>query len=894
MSKTFGLQFHKLDLHVHTPASHDFTEKSVSPKMIVERCISRGLRGIAVTDHNAGEWVDKIKEEAKGKRLAVFPGVEIYCTGGKSGIHVIGILDTDKGTKHIEGILAALLFNPDKYGTKEAVTTKSPYDVIDVITSEPYNGIAILAHCTSTKGVLHDITGETRTKIFEHEGLLAVESTDHDFLDEEKIKKGTRAIDLLNGKNENYSYRKLGVYIASDSRNSTDAEHSFNGIGSKYTYFKIDEDCNLESLRQCFIDRDVRIRQHFEYKESVYPFLKTVKVSGGFFDGQAASFHPGLNSILGGKGAGKSLLVELLRFVTGQPPAQKEILEDHNRKLDKKLETYGSVELEILDETGMVHKISRLYNPSEGNPYPEEDYESIASAFPILFLSQNEIVKIAEDERQQIAFIDRFFDFKHFQNKIKNIERDLAVLDTKFADGVRSIHILTDIRKQIQRNQAEVEKMNKLLSDPIYDTFKLLEQKDKTLQGQQSIIKELKLNISLSSQKFSEMEGANTDNLTSADPSIRRNEDTIKDTKKKISELYSQAMDILDAADRSVLNEIKKWNTAYLPEKTKYEDHIRNSGGDKKEIEASRLKLNKELDDLEKRAINLQAQSQNLKTVKEDRDTTIEKLFKVYEEYSKERSKKCQKFENESGGRLKVKIHESTNVEEFRNKLVAMKKGSYLRDSEIDAICSNITPNEFILHLLRFDVNKDVQKLKPIVDKTGVEPDKLLTLTTFLLSQINYEELLQLQYLAHPQDRPEIRYAVNKDRYELIRDISVGQKCTAMLIMALSDGKFPIVIDQPEDSLDVRSIWDDMCSKIRKCKESRQFVFTTHNSSLAVASDTDKFTIVESDAIHGRIVMSGALDAKPIKEEVIKYLEGGKQTFRTKTSKYGMSLKRSK
>ena len=79
-----------------------------------------------------------------------------------------------------------------------------------------------------------------------------------------------------------------------------------------------------------------------------------------------------------------------------------------------------------------------------------------------------------------------------------------------------------------------------------------------------------------------------------------------------------------------------------------------------------------------------------------------------------------------------------------------------------------------------------------------------------------------------------------------------------------------------------------MCLKIRKSKENRQFIFTTHNSCLAVASDTDKFTIVESDANNGKIIISGALDSGEVKEEVIKYLEGGRRTYFKKYNKYGL------
>ena len=81
--RTKGLKFEKFDLHVHTPASFDFSEKNITAKDIVNHAISIGLRGIAITDHNTGEWIDKMNLEAKGKNLAIIPGVEIYCTGGE-------------------------------------------------------------------------------------------------------------------------------------------------------------------------------------------------------------------------------------------------------------------------------------------------------------------------------------------------------------------------------------------------------------------------------------------------------------------------------------------------------------------------------------------------------------------------------------------------------------------------------------------------------------------------------------------------------------------------------------------------------------------------------------------------------------------------------------------
>lgn len=56
---------------------------------------------------------------------------------------------------------------------------------------------------------------------------------------------------------------------------------------------------------------------------------------------------------------------------------------------------------------------------------------------------------------------------------------------------------------------------------------------------------------------------------------------------------------------------------------------------------------------------------------------------------------------------------------------------------------------------------------------------------------------------------------------------------------------------------------------MREAKDERQFIFTTHNSSVAVASHTDKFTIMQGEANKGRVVFSGSLNGAQIKQEVI-------------------------
>lgn len=78
-----GLKFKRVDLHIHTPASPCFKDKC-EPEDIVKEAINRKLDVIAITDHNTGDWIDRVKEAAKNSGLVVIPGVEVTV---ENGIH---------------------------------------------------------------------------------------------------------------------------------------------------------------------------------------------------------------------------------------------------------------------------------------------------------------------------------------------------------------------------------------------------------------------------------------------------------------------------------------------------------------------------------------------------------------------------------------------------------------------------------------------------------------------------------------------------------------------------------------------------------------------------------------------------------------------------------------
>jgi hypothetical protein len=603
-------------------------------------------------------------------------------------------------------------------------------------------------------------------------------------------------------------------------------------------------------------------------------------------DSTEAVFHEGLNSILGAKGAGKSLLVEFLRFALNQPPTNPEIRADHESKLKSRLGNYGFIEVVFADETGTRLSLKRTYSPAEDHPYADGLTYDVAQIFPVLFLSQNEIIKVAESETEQIAFIDRFFDFRSYQQEIATLEAQLAQLDVGLADALRAYQEVRQVEQAVATATKDIEHLDTTLKNPVFDQYTVVESKDRALREQAACLKTLTEQLASARKAIGAVSPPPLPGIHAEDPALKRSSDLNRQAKDSVLAHFDAAAVELAKLRSSMDTEYTQWLPQFHAGRKAYDETVQKEGGDYKNLAQRRAKRVKELEGLQQRLTATKQKSDQIKEITGSRNAALAALREAYGRYTTERKAKCAKIEQESGLRLTVRIRESSNVEEFRRRLMALKRGSHLRETEIDEICSKVDPGTFVRAMIRFAILRDTKHLEPLAKTVGTDMDRMRTLADFLINELRYEDILGLEYKALPQDRPEIKYNVGENTYEPLGQLSVGQKCTAMLIIALSEGMVPIVIDQPEDSLDIRSIWEDMCSKIRRGKEHRQFIFTTHSSSLAVASDTDKFLIMEATATHGTVLFSGSMDHTPISDEVLKYLEGGIETYRTKHGKY--------
>ncbi len=893
MSLTTGLEYKKIDLHVHTPESTDHKEKHITADQIVKRAIGQDLAAIAITDHQTGAFIDKVKAAALGTGLIVFPGVEIMCSGGKFGIHLICLFDTDNDTAHVEQFLNTIKIY-ERRGERTLCADLTPGGVADALMEYDSSAILLLAHSHSTKGVLGDMQGEQRTQVFDPRRtcLLAAETSAHNFTDAAKKTRHNRVIDVLDGSDPNYCKRKLGVYQSSDA-------HTLEEIGSEYSYFKVDDNLTLEDIRQALIDRDTRIRQPHEFVEGSYPRIDSISLTSGFLENQSIPFHMGLNSLLGAKGSGKSLVVEFLRFAFCQPPSNQDLLRDHNSKLESCLGLYGEVVVDYTDDSGKRYRVVRSYKPSDGNPTTVIDIAEGAAVsfhvddvFPVLFLSQNEVIKIAEDPTKELQrqFIDQFLDFKEHYAEISRSDKDLKTVDRSLSESLR-LHLSgTEIKQRKAVIVEGIEKLDRQLKDEIFTKYSAAERVGLALSNQSEFIEVQVGYLTKVASYYSKLgDPIETDDKSASHAAVKRGLDKCRLAVQKINEGISATIKEITNLRQDIESEIAKWKTTFAPIKNEYDEHVKAAGGDIAALSEHRKSLQKQLTAVDKELANHAANESVLNQLGKERNSILARLDQTRKAFFEERSKRCADFTAHSREKLHVSMAESKDTTDFKENLLKLRRGTYLREDDIETLATAVTPALLVRSLLLYAwFGRDSKQGIPLVaTPTNLPVDKLRKLYDFLLDEYEFEDLFALVYTSVPKDVPTISYKVGT-KYKALDQLSVGQKASALLLMALSAGQFPIVIDQPEDSLDLSTIWEDVCTQLRLAKDNRQFILTTHNSSVAVASDSDKFTILRFESDHGSVFHTGSINDSDVKMQVIDYLEGGPTTYEHKRKKYNL------
>jgi hypothetical protein len=894
-TKREGLERVALDLHVHTPGSGDWRDGEISAQQLVEQAIAVGLDGIAITDHGTGDWIDDVKAAAAGTPLVVFPGVELNNLAGNEGIHLICLFGADVTSADIDRFLTTIgVLRGAGERLERGTATSGPLEVLEEV--ERFGGIAVLAHCQSSKGALGAMRGDLRTTMVQHPVVLAAEAPAEDYHDEQKRSQGKRTYDLLDGSDSTYR-RELAVYQASDNPSGEGHGHDLVGIGSRFTYFYVERPITLESLRQCFVDRAARIEYPLPGATiggdgRAVPGITRLQVTGGFLDGLDLAFHEGLTTVLGPKGAGESnrRRAPALRARPRAHPARGPKGPRHEARQAARPLRPGHP---YRPPRGRERAEGRAgVNPAAGNPYHGVTLPA-SELLPCHFLSQGEIVRIAENEEQQIQFIDSFFDFRAHQRGIDEVRQQLAALDSEVATQIRARKTVGALQAEQRTLRDEIAKRDAELKSPVFGKFQQAQAKMQTVDRGTAAVADVHTAVAQARMALEAVPGPpEPPPELASDPLVRRLHELAVRAKAEALERLTETVDAVASLGEEARREQETWQPVYASIADEYSREAQKAGGDVPALSQARARLVTRLAEVETRLNAAGQTAALLRPTVERRKDLLETLRERQAAYTQARQERCDWFEEKSDGQIRARVSAGSNRDDFRERLSEMKKGSYLSAGEIEGIVAACSPDEFVNTLLRYDLSRNSDDLAAVASASGLAVPRVAALAEFMLgegSEIGYESLLELQYAVTPTDRPEIAFRREDGSYAPLEELSTGQKSTALLVMALCEGDAPIIVDQPEDSLDIRSIWEDMCLRLRLSKRSRQFIFTTHNSSLAVASDTDKFVVLVADAQHADVVLAGAIDGEEVRREVIKLLEGGTSTYFLKQRKYNIS-----
>ncbi len=109
-----GLNWKRCCLHVHTPASHDYTgDNTITPRELLEQAISAGIDVLGITDHHSFSWIEPLRQvnqeifEESGKNLTIFPDMEIHTS---DSVHVLCLFDPDIPNEHLNWFKGKLGF----------------------------------------------------------------------------------------------------------------------------------------------------------------------------------------------------------------------------------------------------------------------------------------------------------------------------------------------------------------------------------------------------------------------------------------------------------------------------------------------------------------------------------------------------------------------------------------------------------------------------------------------------------------------------------------------------------------------------------------------------------------------------------------------------------------
>jgi DNA repair ATPase RecN len=750
-------------------------------------------------------------------------------------------------------------------------------------------GVAVAAHVTSDSGLFKVLSGQPRIQVWQGEDLLAIQIPG--LVDD--LPQDVRQI--VENRNADYhrayaAEERLAIAVV----NAKDIVTPENLDDRSATCWIKMSEVSIEGLRQAFLDPGSRIRlnpKEGKLEPEEHAELVAMAWEGGFLDGAAVHFNPNLNVLVGGRGTGKSTVVESIRSVLALEAVGDEARKAHEGIVRHVLKSGTKISLLVRAHRPAVREY-RIERTIPNPPLVRDDQGEVSNLSPqdvlprVEVYGQHEISELTKSREKLTRLLDRF------------VERDESLPRRK-----------SDLRRDLEKNRrslldtrAELRQIEERLAalPGLEETLKRFREAglEERLREQSLLVREERVLASIPERlaPFHEcleslkreipidrvfLSAKALEDLPGKEILARANE-VFAQLDRDLERVVKDLEQALQRADQGVAAVRAEWETRKKDVQTAYEKILR-------EIQKSRV-------DGEE-FIRLRRQIEELRPMRE-RQTLVRRVEK----------------EHADRRRALLAEWEDFKAEEFRRLDRAAKKVNQKLRDKVQVEVSAAGDREPLSRMLRDEVGG---RLSEAID--SLAHVQSLSLTQFVescrvgasalskaysispaqaerLAKAEPEVLMRIEELDLPTTtaiRLNTAPAGEPPSWQALDDLSTGQKATAVLLLLLLESDAPLIVDRPEDDLDNRFITEGVVPRMREEKQRRQFIFSTHNANIPVLGDAELIVGLsasgEAERGHARITPEhmGSIDSKPVRELVEEILEGGKEAFEMRRRKYG-------
>lgn len=909
-----GSKWWKFDFHNHTPSSDDYGKGAdrdshikITPRDWLLNYMREGIDCVAVTDHNSGAWIDSLKQALQEletemppeyRPLYLFPGVELTVQGN---IHILAIYDLDKTSSDIDSLLGGVKYRATK-GKSDGCSECSAVEVINEIVRS--GGLAIPAHVDQACGLFTDCHGNTLEQILDNKNIFAIE-----------------VINTEESKPQLYISKKLNwsEVLGTDSHHPSGTRGQ-RYPGSHFTWVKMSKP-SLDGLRLALIDGELSLKRSDQFNGDPNRHgqlsIESISIRDAKYLGRGHPFecklNPWLNTIIGGRGTGKSTSLEFLRVAlnrSGELPESlvsdfKKYSQTSNSRQDEGLLKESTRVAVIFRKDGCRFRIT--WSNEDKQHTIEEEVETgrwslaegdIAQRFPARIYSQKQIFELAKAPHALLQVIDdapevnhrdwqrewdellsKYLSYRAQEREVQSGLQEEAVIKGQLADIKRKLEVFeqSDHASILRDYQHRQNQKNAI------DNWEL------AWEGVAEKIRDISsvlLTPELDSQYF------NTKNL---------DEKELIEATSEIGSQFKQLQVEVNSIAGRIDDAKREWRASRLKlglsnkitlasqEYTDLLDQLKNAGaGDPSEYGA----LVKQKQQLEEKLKSFDSKREILIQHQKSADECLSKLY-IHRE--KETQLRQDFLQAVLAGNSYVQIDvipfgsKATIEEQFR-RLIDRSNGGFERD------IGRVDGDEGLLAILTEDSQKSMkEKITDIKssliaihenDQTAVSKVRDRRFISHI-QDLTPEQIDRIQCW-FPEDSLEVRYSLKGgDSFKPVEQGSPGQKTAALLAFILSYGNEPLVLDQPEDDLDNHLIYDLIVTQLREIKQQRQVLIVTHNANMVVNGDAENVIALDIRSGLTRIISQGGLQESSIREQICRIMEGGKEAFSMRYKRIG-------